>query len=100
MSISGTTPSEPVTTSGRLISLKILMRFEPGTTRGVDTPRQHFSPQQLSIPHKPSDGRRRRHVLSFDIGAPKASEVYPLAIIFCITSCDRLTLKTIKPFKE
>src|SRR6266566_8344683 len=33
MSISETTPGEPARKSGNLISLKISMHFEPGTTR-------------------------------------------------------------------
>src|SRR5215469_4563815 len=64
----------------------------------VPIPRQHFS--QPSITHKPSDGRRRRHVFFFEIGAPKAREVYPLAVIFRVTSRDRLQSKPIKPLEE
>ena len=40
--------------------------------------------------HKPSDGKYSGRVLFFDIGAPKTLYVYSPAIMFRVTSCDRL----------
>ena len=65
-----------------------------GTTKG------YFIVYRLSVARKPSDDRRRGRVLFFDIGAPKTLQVYPPAIMFRATSCDRLPAKTIKPFEE
>src|ERR1700730_734372 len=101
MSILSTTPGGSVRKSGRLISFTILMNFEPRTAKiRRYYKRVLFIASQLSIAHKPSDGGRRGRVLFFDIGTPKTFQVYPPAIMFRITSCDRLPAKTIKPFEE
>jgi hypothetical protein len=50
--------------------------------------------------HKPSGGKYSGRVPFFDVGAPKTLYVYSLAIMFRVTSCDRLPAKTIKPFEE
>src|SRR5215831_16188613 len=100
MSISDTIPGEPVRKSGSLISFKISMHFEPGITRIGKYCKGILHCVKLSIVYKPSDGRRRGRILFFDIRAPKTLQVYPPAIMFRATSCDRPPAKTIKPCEE
>ena len=61
---------------------------------------RYFIAKRISIANKPPDGKYSGPVPFFDIGAPKTLYVYSLAIMFRVTSCDRLPAKTIKPFKE
>src|SRR5438128_1767021 len=97
MSISGIVQGASVRKSGSLISFKILIHFEPGTTR---IGRAIFHCVTALIADKPSDGRHRGLVLLFNIRASKTFYVYPPAIVFRITSCDRLPAEMIKPLKE
>ena len=63
-------------------------------------PNYHEKLELLLTAHEPPDGSRCGSVLFFDIGAPKTLQVYPSAIMFCVTLYDRLPAKAIKPFED